>query len=381
MQENVKKALAQKSTVERMSTEELLGHAQRKAAQKTLTPESEEKLVQTVRGQVAAWQEKTKSTLSAMSNDQVWKECMKAAKHPKYPEFAKHAASDSTEDHLPDEMSMRRDVGAWMVWLRTYESTDDDVRLYCDLFGYQFPPIKWSEESEVPIEEQETIALDTGMVPPKTPDRMVTKKDKTPGDAASSPKITENKVTEKAETPDASSSPKIEDKVTEKDKTPDASSSPKIEDKVTEKDKTPDASSSPKIEDKVTEKDKTPDASSSPKIEDKVTEKAETPDASSSPKIEDKVTEKDKTPDASSSPKIEDKVAKKAETPGDGKTSPDFPEGNDDPAKREEEKLKKKSPSMLSTCASTGASSNAPWLLYFKFIAIIPSMPHGFETV
>jgi hypothetical protein len=36
---------------------------------------------------------------------------------------------------------------------------------------------------------------------------------------------------------------------------------------------------------------------------------------------------------------------------------------------------------MLSTCASTGASSNAPWLLYFKFIAIIPSMPHGFETV
>jgi hypothetical protein len=284
MQENVKKAWAQKSTVERMSTEELLGHAQRKAAQKTLPPESEEKLVQTVRGQVAAWQEKTKSTLSAMSNDQVWKECMKAAKHPKYPEFAKHAASDSTEDHLPDEMSMRRDVGAWMVWLRTYESTDDDVRLYCDLFGYQFPPIKWSEESEVPIEEQETIALDTGMVPPKTPDRMVTKKDKTPGDAASSPKITENKVTEKAETPDASSSPKIEDKVTEKDK----------------------------------------------------------------------------TPDASSSPKIEDKVAKKAETPGDGKTSPDFPEGDDDPAKREEEKLKKKSPSMLSTCASTGASSNAP---------------------
>ena len=87
MQENVKKALAQKSTVERMSTEELLGHAQRKAAQKTLTPESEEKLVQTVRGQVAAWQEKTKSTLSAMSNDQVWKECMKAAKHPKYPEL------------------------------------------------------------------------------------------------------------------------------------------------------------------------------------------------------------------------------------------------------------------------------------------------------
>ena len=119
----MKKALAQKATLERMSTTELLGNARRQAAQKTLTPEDEKILVQTVKEKVAVWQEKTKSTLIAMSNDQVWKECMKAAKHPKYPEFAKHAANDSTEDTVPDEMTMRRDVGAWMVWLRAYEST------------------------------------------------------------------------------------------------------------------------------------------------------------------------------------------------------------------------------------------------------------------
>lgn len=139
----VKEALERRGTFERVNTEELPFQ---------FSDEKDEQEKKRIRSKVskvvASLRKKVQEKLGDMTMDEVMKEMKEMAKNSLFPEFAKRVSAPNNETQ--EDLSLKKDLGSWLVWLKLNESDDPEVVDFCRRYEVHLPEIELRSAKVLP---------------------------------------------------------------------------------------------------------------------------------------------------------------------------------------------------------------------------------------